>query len=642
MMLTLGLFEVFWVSEIHDINIEDQEVIWFNVFETFQWGIYVIGFFLIVQFFMGLVLPKLSYFLLKLILSLLVIFELGLIFYFSKTLVPLGSDLFAYSVKDLYDTVAASGALNYFMLIGLAGLILVIYLLLEAGKIIPYKNSFVIIFSGLTYFLLLFFYLLPELKAKDLSEIENNLSQNKSLYFYEATYNYFSTSSHIYFDFYLSNEGNKNQLVEKEFTNSTYPFLHKNKYPDVLGPFFHEFDTLPDIVFVLVEGLGKAYSGKNAYLGSFTPFLDSLAEKSLNWENNLSTTGRTFGVLPGIFGSLPFGKHGFQEAMPFPDHYTLLSLLKANGYQVNYFIGADKNFDNVGPFLNYQNVDQLIDMGGFDPDFSQTPSSSGFSWGYPDKALFQNGLRHLPETEMPQLNIFQTQSSHDPFVLPNQGHYNQKFNDFLRKQGYTHSSINHQNYQKELASILYVDEAIKAFFEEYMKRPGAENSVFIITGDHRLPEIPISTKIDRFHVPLIIYSPKLKQGRTMNAVNTHFEITPTLLSFLENQYPLELPENVAWRGYVLDTAVGFQSRMDHALMRNKNQLMEYIDGEYFLSNQELYKIQDQMGLTPLENERKFDQLQIKFNDFKSKNNYAMSNNRIIPPEESELTNRLFP
>ncbi|RXM38308.1 hypothetical protein BOQ62_17910, partial [Chryseobacterium sp. CH21] len=51
------------------------------------------------------------------------------------------------------------------------------------------------------------------------------------------------------------------------------------------------------------EGFGHAYTSPKGYIGNFTPFLDSLSQKSLFWENNLSSAGRTFGALPSLTGS---------------------------------------------------------------------------------------------------------------------------------------------------------------------------------------------------------------------------------------------------------------------------------------------------------------------------------------------------
>src|ERR1022692_4715500 len=113
----------------------------------------------------------------------------------------------------------------------------------------------------------------------------------------------------------------KNKVIlstgdDNTFPNIDYPFLHKDNTPNTLKPFFLAGDgsQKPDIVVIIIESMGKAYSGKDAYLGSFTPFLDSLADHSLYWENCLSGGGRTFAALPSIFGSLPFLEHGYLEA----------------------------------------------------------------------------------------------------------------------------------------------------------------------------------------------------------------------------------------------------------------------------------------------------------------------------------------
>ena len=170
--------------------------------------------------------------------------------------------------------------------------------------------------TTLCYAFIITYNFLPENELKERPELEKNLIANKSFYFYNQSYNYYTNKDYIYFDFFLSPPTKSNLLVQKNFVEPNYPFLHENNYPDVLSPYFSVFDSIPDLVFAIVEGLGKAYSGEAAYLGSFTPFLDSLSNHSLYWKNGLSTTGITFGVLTSIFGSLPFAQKGFMEQAP--------------------------------------------------------------------------------------------------------------------------------------------------------------------------------------------------------------------------------------------------------------------------------------------------------------------------------------
>lgn len=634
LIVLLRLAEVKFIFSLHHLSFDRMQILGRGILYDLEWAFYILGVLLILQTSIGLVFPKSTRILNKILATILVILQGGLIFYFSKMLLPLGDDLYAYSADDIITTVKASGELN---LTNASAIFLVfggVFALISLGRWIPLNFNVGIGLSIFCYCYLLAFNLVPALNRKSTAELENNLMANKSRYFYDQSYNYFFNRNYLYFDFYLTSPRKDNLLIKKNFVDPNYPFLHENNYPDVLGQYFAEFDTIPDIVFVIVEGLGKAYSGEDAYLGSFTPFLDSLSDHSLYWKNGLSTTGRTFGVLTGIFGALPFAEKGFMEQAPdFPGHHTLLSLLKHNGYQVNYHIGADKKFDNVGPFLEYQGVDRILDMGSFDADFEETPSKSGFSWGYPDKALFENGMRKIPRDSIQaSVTIFQTQTSHDPFIIPNEEKYFAMLQEHLDNTLKIRPSQkdSYLKYQPMYASILYVDDAIRAFFGEYSKMPKYDNTIFIITGDHRLPEIPLATSIDRFHVPIMIYSKKLVQPKRIHGVTTHFDISPSLLAMLQHRYQLDLPSMVSWKGYVMDTTSNFQSNITQPLMRNKNQLVDFLSSEYFLSDNQLYQILDNMGLEPITDQRIKEQMTREFEGYKNSNRFATDNNRIIP------------
>lgn len=632
--LLFRIFETKVVFGIHNLAFEKKSILLSGFVHDLLWGFYVLGFLLIIYLVLELTFPKFGKIIVKSSATILILLQAGLIFYFTKMLLPLGEDLYAYSVSDVIATVKASGEFNLLNLSAAVFAFGLIYGVISIGKWLPMNYHAAVSFTIICYGFILTSNYLPLAKTQDLGEIEKNLMVNKSQYFYDQSFNYFTNREYLFFDFYLSPPTKANSLVEKVFTEPNYPFLHENNYPDVLSPYFSEFDTIPDLVFIIVEGLGKAYSGEAAYLGSFTPFLDSLSNHSLYWKNGLSTTGRTFGVLTGIFGSLPFAQNGFMEQAPeFPLHLSLFSILKKNGYFTNYHIGADKNFDNVGSFLEYQKVDRILDMSSFDADFEETPSKSGFSWGYPDKAMFENGMRKIPrELSQPQLSVFQTQTSHDPFLIPDEQKYFDLFETYITNtlRANPVQANNYRNYQSMYASILYVDEAIKEFFDVYKYMPKYENTIFIITGDHRLPEIPLATTMDRFHVPIMIFSEKLQRPKRMHGITTHFEIAPTLLGFLESNYELDLPSLTAWKGYVMDTSAVFQSNVTNPLMRNKNQLLDYLSNEYVLSDNQLYRIYDNMDMEPITDIKLKEKLAREFENYRNSNRYATENNRIVP------------
>jgi uncharacterized sulfatase len=132
---------------------------------------------------------------------------------------------------------------------------------------------------------------------------------------------------------------------------NNYPFLRIDSTQDVLGNFFNKSPQKPNIVFLLVEGLGRAFTGKGAYLGNYTPFIDSLSQKFV-LEQFLSEGGRTFAVLPSILGSLPFGKSGFNDlGNNMPVNNSLIGIMKRAGYHTAFYYGGDSKFDNMKLFL---------------------------------------------------------------------------------------------------------------------------------------------------------------------------------------------------------------------------------------------------------------------------------------------------
>ncbi|MBC6369141.1 sulfatase [Algoriphagus sp. AK58] len=634
LMFLARVAEFILVFNTHILDFSITEVWSFALLQDLEWTLYFLGLLFIVFLFLSLLSKSFSKIFLQVILTISLLIHLALIFYFLKTLLPLGKDLFAYNWNDLVLTVSSSGQLNFLNLFLGILVLIVFFMAFQLGiKHFPFKLKTSLFFTGILYGLLLIFTILPDLISAGASETKRNVELNKSRFLTEQAFDYWLYGGEYYFDFYLRGSSD-DLLVKKEFTNDEYPFVHKNGYPDVLSPFFDSLSQKPDLVFIFIESLGKAYSGKDAYLGSFTPFLDSLEQHSLVWTNALSSTGRTFGLLPGVFGGLPFGEKGFLELFDeFPYHHSLLSVLRENSYEIRYFIGADRKFDHVSDFLEYQQVTQLEDESTFLPGYQKSPSQNGFSWGYADKELFLNGLRKLPsETTAPQLRIFQTQTSHDPYLVPEREFYQQKLQSHLRNYlGLSESKITeYMAYQDIYMTVLYADDAVKLFIEEYKKRPEFENTIFIITGDHRLPEIPMASRLDRFHVPMMIYSPLLKRGAYFKGISSHYEITPTLLSFLEKNAGIQLPEEVIWQGQVLDTARTFRSMIAMPLMRNKNQLVDYIHGEFFLSDGQVFLVSDGLNIDPIEDGDVLTRLTGEFEEFKNKNSYMVQTRRLLP------------
>jgi Sulfatase len=374
-----------------------------------------------------------------------------------------------------------------------------------------------------------------------------------------------------------------------------YPFARPESTPDTLGPHLALKDgEPPHLIVLVVEGLGRSFSGPQARLGSFTPFLDELAARSLYWDNFLATQGRTFAVLPSLFGSLPFGPHGSRPLV----HDSLLSVLKAQGYDLRYFMGSNLAFDQQGAYMASEGVDTQMSERDFD-----RPERRLSEWGYADGDLLEAMVQRLRQVKnQPSVTVVQTMSMHSPFVVPEQAHYRRLVDARLDTLGLGAEQRAEVQRQRDVyASVMYTDAMLRRFFQDLAQLPSWRNTVVVITGDHRLPEIPMVHKLERYHVPLLVASPLLRGQLQVKAVSSHFDLAPSILAMLSQRYGWATPASVAWMGTGLDTATEFRNLHALPLQQTKTELSDYISGLNYWGQGRLYRIGDGLQPEPMDN-----------------------------------------
>lgn len=538
-----------------------------------------------------------------------VILQFSLVKYSLTTLINLGADILGYSFDDAYHTIASSEAISitYFLpfVVFPAGLMFISLLLKKYGKdrgIVWGITVSVIMLGGLTL-------LLPGATAERF--------QNKTAYLAKDLIKF-------------TVEANKIKTLD--FSNrKDFPLLKPFNTPDVLSSFFNTNQQKPNIVVIVVEGLGSEFVDGNNYSG-FTPYLDGLIGRSLYWENFVSTTGRSFGLLPSLFASLPYGETGFLELKDTPSHLSLINVLKANGYYTSFYSGDASSFDRRINFLEYNGIDNLIDDNRYGSGFVKTKANDGgFSWGYPDGEIFRKAIQTLDVEKQPRLDIIMTLSNHEPFEYPNKENYMAQVDDLIKMsqkpEALKTKILSHRNI---FGSLLYTDESVKDFMEAYSKRPDYNNTIFIITGDHRLIPMAMKDKLCRYHVPLLIYSPMLKKAEKFRSVSSHWDVTPSLLSYLTHNHKLNPIADVAWMGKGLDTVKTFRNINSIPLMRYKGDLSDMIYKEYLFSNNQLYKIDEHFETSKVEEKDVLKAISDSLIAFKYMNAYVTQHDKIFP------------
>lgn len=562
----------------------------------------------------------------RIALVLVVILGVLLAQYFAVTFVPLGSDLYGYSLREIRQTAGASKGVGVVPVIVLIGFAALAWFATGIVQRIRLSERAAVALLGVIAFSVLVRSAFTLSRGRYPSDAAYYLATSKTVYFAQRSIEHFRGGT---------SDGPGPAL-------SGYPLVHAATHDDVLGPLFNLGATPPNLVFIIVEGLGRDFVGPGARYGGFTPFIDSLASRGLFWSNFLSTTGRTFGVLPSLLASAPFGQDGFAElGERMPGHLSLVTLLGKAGYRTEYFTGTQGHFDNIDVFMRRENVDRFVDQGNFGAAYQKQPAASGGdSWGYADQDLFKRSLEIIPATsQQPRLDTYLTITTHEPFIPPHTTEYDAKFaqrlaslpgDDGWKQQVRENAAV--------FRTLLYLDDAVRFFIGEYAKRPDFSRTIFVLTGDHRLIPIPEAGRLDRYRVPFIVSSPMVKTARTFPAVSTHLDVAPSILSMLEKRYDLAFPDSVAWLGTGLDTASAFRNAHRVAFMRTKNVLEDYLDGTTLLSGDELFRVRDGLSVEPISDGGLRDSLRSALARFKQVNQYVTAQDRLYPGAKIETAN----
>lgn len=616
--LTLALVFVYWVMTVYEVvlsktsvstDVSIVSILLYKFLNDFLTGLFLgliaLPLFLIIALWRR----KLATVIVIILFSLGIIIQFALVKYSLTTLLFLGADILGYSFDDAVNTVGSSESISlvYFLpFIIFPALLLVFRYLLNA-----YANWRVV--AGTTLVLFVGFGIL----GFSVPEATSESFQNKTAFFVSDI---------------LKFQRNASEISALNFEERTdYPLLKPFNSPDVLSPFLNSNEEKPNIVVIVVEGLGSEFVANNQYSG-FTPYLDELISKSLYWENFVSTTGRSFGLLPSLFGSLPFGETGFLELKDTPSHLSLINILKANGYYTSFYSGDASSFDRKINFLEYNGIDNLIDESKYGSEFSKTKANDGgFSWGYPDGEIFKKTLQTQSLEKQPRLDVVMTLTNHEPFEYPDKERYMSEVDDLVKASQKTEALKSKLLSHRDIfGSLLYMDASLKAYMEAYSKRPDYKNTIFMITGDHRLIPIAMKDKLCRYHVPFLIYSPMLKKPMQFKSVSSHWDVAPSVLSYLESNYKLNPINKTAWLGKGLDTVKTFRNVNTIPLMRYKGDISDIIYKEYLLSGNELYSINERFQTSKVDDKGLTKTITDSLRAFKRLNAYVTQQNKIYP------------
>lgn len=473
---------------------------------------------------------------------------------------------------------------------------------------------------------------------KKYSYYETQLHTSKLTYFFSSLESFFSNENFNAYD-KIKYIKDYRSMIGRDgyFEKLDLPFVHRTK--DLKKNHWNEYiegtDKIKNVVIIFAEGLSSQFSGEEAKFGSMTPFLDSLSKKSLYWPNMLSITDRTHGVFAASLAGLP---HGFERGFlnyngDKPNYNSIPKILKKQGYSLNFFYGGWSYFDNYRTFLEDNEFDSIIDEEYIKQYFNLVRSNSNdeFSWGLHDHATvdayFKFMDQHKPSS--PYLNLYLTLSLHTPYDIPEKAQYIE-----ASKKNLSHLNPEFFEANKDVISaVYYADQSLQKFFKRYSKRKDFEETIFLIMGDHSVKAMDLHSELGTYHVPFILYSPKIINPKKFNDIISHWDVPATLFDILPTLNWSDKGDYTSWLGNGVSLEDKLSAKEPIFLGTFQGEIIGVVWKNYAYIHERLYRIQKGLQLELYDNEKKARSMKNLLTTYTWLNRYSIEEDKIITKHE---------
>jgi phosphoglycerol transferase MdoB-like AlkP superfamily enzyme len=353
-------------------------------------------------------------------------------------------------------------------------------------------------------------FVIPFLSTKENSDniFANELEANGIYKFYQA----FMNSELDYFKFYKT-------LPEKE----AYGLLNTQIPGSISGTTLRDIKSVAaenhkNVVLITIESYSAEFLKMYGNEQNITPFLDSLATKSLVFSNLYAVGNRTVRGLEAVTLCLPpTAGESVVKRVDNKNKFSTGSIFKQKGYNVKYLYGGDAYFDNMQDFF-VGNGYEIIDKKTFKPNEITFQNI----WGVCDEDMYKKAITEMNsefKENKPFFNHIMTVSNHRPFTYPN---------DRIDIPG---------DAKSREGGVKYTDFAMKEFFNKAKKQPWFANTVFVILADHCASssgktELPI----DKYRIPAMVYSPTFIEPKYYTNLMSQIDVMPTVFGLLNFNY----------------------------------------------------------------------------------------------------------
>jgi phosphoglycerol transferase MdoB-like AlkP superfamily enzyme len=272
-----------------------------------------------------------------------------------------------------------------------------------------------------------------------------------------------------------------------------------------------------NVMLIMIESMSAEYMGIFGDKRKLTPFLDSLAKKSLFFDNLYATGTRTVRGMEAVTLSLP--PTPGRSIVKRPDCHGIYSVgfvFAQKGYENKFIYGGYGYFDNMNDFFSHNGF-KIVDRA----NFKEGEETFGNVWGLCDEDLFNKALKEADKTyktKKPFFNFIMTTSNHRPYTYPD-------------------GKIDIPSHTGREGGVKYTDYAIKEFINKATTKPWFKDTIFVILADHNGGSAGKNTlPTYRYKIPLMIYAPEIIKPKVVHKLASQIDTMPTVMGVLNFSY----------------------------------------------------------------------------------------------------------
>ena len=238
--------------------------------------------------------------------------------------------------------------------------------------------------------------------------------------------------------------------------------------------------------------------------------------------NGSSTVSAVTGVVTG-FADANLYLTTMPEAFAEPYPTASAPVMKALGYDTEFWYAGPSTWERIGAFTTAQGYDHFYSRGDFGAE------ADGSVWGCDDEYLYEAVLSSI-NPDKPGFHVMLNVSNHSPYTVD------------VDSKGYDRETVraalpeeeqDNEDLLKELGHYWYADREMGKFIKALKAK--VPDCLIIVVGDHadRYNISKTPSTYERYGVPLVVTGPGVHKGLLLpDSAGSQIDIVPTIVDLI--------------------------------------------------------------------------------------------------------------